>query len=124
MALLHWNNSPIGANISGYGMPWGGGGADASDHQFTPVPSAGTLRNLRVRARVPGSSGTATYTIFVNNVATSLAVTVSAASNPHVGSNTTDTVSVVAGDLISLMLDSSGTNGQDDVSIVVEFEMT
>lgn len=67
------------------------------------MPRAGTLSNMRVNlTNAPGAGVSGTFTIQKNGVDTTLAVTV---SDPATSStNTTDTVSYVAGDTIAIKM--------------------
>lgn len=68
---------------------------------YLEMPRAGTLRNLRVRHNDPGtSSNVITYTLFVNNVATALTVTL--AANAVDGADLVNSVVVAAGDRVSI----------------------
>lgn len=60
----------------------------------------GTMRNLRVRHNLTGTGGAIEYTLYINNVATSL--TVSAGAGTTGGQDTTHSVAVSADDLIEL----------------------
>ncbi len=73
----------------------------------TPAPFAGTARNLYAYHNIAGglSSSPLTYTLMVNGVASALAVSVPGdAQGP--ASNTTDTVAIGAGDLLSMRVTS------------------
>ncbi|HYF55017.1 MAG TPA: hypothetical protein VEA41_12230 [Salinarimonas sp.] len=76
-----------------------------------PLPVGGTLKNLYVRTNnaQPGDAGI-TITLRKNGVAQSLAVTIAAGSAAGTFSDTTNTVTVVAGDYIDLQFANSSTN--------------
>ncbi len=87
------------------------------------VPRAGTLRNLRARALTPvAGSGTITYTVRVNGVSSALACTVSKASSPHEGSDTSNSVSVAAHDRVSLQIQYSSITAPNPTTILVSAE--
>jgi hypothetical protein len=66
------------------------------------APRAGTLKDLRINKRVAGAGASETFAVRVNGVLTALAVTVAASSTS--GSNTTDFVSINAGDLVEIQI--------------------
>jgi hypothetical protein len=71
-------------------------------------PSNGTLKKFFVRLSVaPGSGKSRTFTVYKNNVATSLAVTVSGTATTN--NNIVNTVAVSAGDRLTIFSERSGT---------------
>ncbi len=85
-----------------------GNGTDASAGTRTLVPRVGTIKNLYVILSVaPGAGKTNTYTIYKNGVATSLVAAVS--NSATAGNDTAHTVSVAAGDEVSINV-ASQTN--------------
>lgn len=84
-------------------------GSMASDCSLTgpdgiPMPSAGTLKNLRLVANV-GATDSGTVTVFVNRTATPLACTASATGAAQATcSDTTHQVSVAAGDQVAVQV--------------------
>jgi hypothetical protein len=85
------------------------------------IPRAGTLQNMRVRANTTAGNGNnIVYTLRVNSVATALAVTM--ASTSADGSDTTDTVSVAAGDLIDVEVTKAASVGTSPTGIVCTME--
>jgi hypothetical protein len=90
---------------------------------FMIVPTAGNLRNLRVRAlTAPTGAGTITYTVRVNGVSTALNCTVSHSTSPHEGSDTSNTVAVAAHDRISLLVVHSSTPTTNGAAFLVSLE--
>jgi hypothetical protein len=83
-------------------------GQTATETQAQEVmPISGTLNRLFVDlVTAPGGAASRTFTLRLNGVATALAVTVSAATTT--ANNTSDTVSFVAGDLISIQHVATG----------------
>lgn len=102
-----------------------GGLVNSTLEVFALVPAAGTLRNLRVRARTaPVGVGSIGYTVRVNGVASALACSVSQGAAPHAGSDTVNSVAVVGGDKVSVAILQTvlpGTNGADFV-VTMEIE--
>lgn len=83
------------AQFSGTAQAWG-----AVQGANTPMPIDGRVGNLRVVLETaPGSGKSWTYTLYKNSVATALTVTISDAVTS--ASDTTNTVSFVAGDLLA-----------------------
>lgn len=83
------------AQFSGAAQAWG-----AVGQANTPMPIDGRVGNLRVVLETaPGSGKSWTYTLYKNSVATALTVTISDAATS--ASDTTNTVSFVAGDLLA-----------------------
>lgn len=71
------------------------------------ITEAGVLRYLRVESVAPGAGKSFTYTVMLNGVATSLEVVI--ANTDTSGEDITNTVSIAAGDRISLRSTPSGT---------------
>jgi hypothetical protein len=88
-----------------------------------PMPRAGTLRNLFVRHNSGGGggAGSITYTVFKNGAATALTVTL-LATIPGTGSDTNplDNIAVVAGDLISIVANNSGSGVTINAMVTLE----
>lgn len=73
-------------------------------------PIAGLLQNMFVRITTPPGGNTArNYTVYVNGVATLLAVTISGVATQ--GSNIVNQVAVVAGDDVAVVMDPVSDNG-------------
>ena len=102
-------------------------GLDVRRHQAIMTRN-GVLRNMYVRGGHPVSDlGPTNVTIYKNNVATALVVTIPQTTNPvqWVTPNTSDTVSVVAGDLIHIHVTDGGGVGANNVSQVsLEFALS
>jgi hypothetical protein len=85
-------------------------GADAVTNSF-PIPQAGTLANLAVRISVAQpASGSLVCTLYVNNVASALTVTIpagAAAPSNHVDS--TNTVALAANDILRWVFVNNAT---------------
>lgn len=98
-----------------------GTGASAYNSRKFVITSSGVIKNLRVNiATAPGTNNSHTITLYKNGTSTPLAVTISGTSTS--GSNTTDAVSVSAGDTISLFVSQSGTpTGSGNATISFEY---
>lgn len=98
--------APTSTSLTQYGSMLAGHGAAAGwstteANLQVVVPTSGTLSNLYARlSTAPGASKSYAFTIMVNGVASSLVTTVSGAV--ATGSNTTDSVSVSAGDTLTI----------------------
>jgi hypothetical protein len=100
------------------------GNVTESNRQI-PMPTAGTLKNLYVRnTTVQPVTGTFVITLRKNGVSTAITVTFSNADGANVTkSDTTNSVSVVAGDLISLQCvnNAAGTSMiLNNITIILE----
>ncbi|HYD35551.1 MAG TPA: hypothetical protein VD999_05765 [Vitreimonas sp.] len=85
------------------------------------IPSTGKLRNLKVKIdAVAGAAKSYTFTVMVNGVASSLAVTISGATDTR--GLDTDEISVSAGDRVNLRTTASGTPTATPSSWSVEYE--
>ena len=90
----------------------------------TVMPYSGTLKNLYIRigATVSGS-GNIVLTLMKNGVATAITITcTNADGNNYTKSDTTNTVSVVAGDLISIRGVNAGSASGTIVSTTLCLE--
>ena len=83
------------------------------------VPTSGTIKNMYAQlTNFPGGTASRTFTVRKNKVDTALALTIFAAQNSK--SNTSDTVSVVAGDRISI----KSTLANNPISDLVKIGLT
>ena len=86
------------------------------------VPSAGTAQNMRVRARAAGSgAATLTYTLMVNGSPSSLSVAMS--NTAQDGTDLVNTVSLSAGDLISIRVTKSTSLSSSPDDVVASLEV-
>jgi len=86
------------------------------------VSTPGTLRNLRVRIpTASGGSGSWTFTLFKNGVATALTCV---ANNVNAASDLTHSVAVAAGDYISLEGAVTGTVASSNIRHSMQFDPT
>ena len=87
-----------------------------------PVTRAGTLKNLYVRHNTVGTGAqTITYTVFKNGAST--AITCAMAPTGTQASDTTNTVSVVAGDVITIQVTKSATLGSSPSNVIASLEL-
>ena len=87
------------------------------------MPRAGTLQNLFVRHNASAGNGVpVTYTVFVNGVATPLAVTVPTMFVGEVG-DTVDSVVVAQGDRVTIEISKPGSIGGGGVKAVATLEL-
>ena len=85
------------------------------------VPRACTLKNMRVRHNTTAGNGNnIVYTVRKNGTATALTVTL--ASTASDGSDTTNTVSFAAGDLIDIEVTKASSIGTSPSNITVTIE--
>ena len=87
------------------------------------MPIAGTLKNFYVNNGNQPATGSLVYTIRKSGVDSALVITVAAGSLSGVFSNTTTTLSVVAGDFIGIKITNNASTGSGaiiGVSIVLE----
>lgn len=92
--------------------PFGGAGNNTEASIVMIVPTAGTISNLYINVSSSGASSSMPFTLRVNGSNSALVATVSAAST-GVFSDTTHSVSVVAGDLVSVRATVSGGDSLD-----------
>jgi len=86
-----------------------------------PITRAGTLQRLFVRCRVAGAGvNNITYTVLLNGVATTLAV--SMLPTAVSASNIANTVAVVAGDFVELQVTKAGVIVTTPTDVEVAFE--
>ena len=85
------------------------------------MPASGTLKWLYMRLKTaPGGSASYTFTVYKNGGATSLTVTISASATT--GADTTNTVSITAGDTVSLYCTSDSSPAATQASWSVAFQ--
>lgn len=122
-SYLQWGNSSVSGTTTTRYLSPGYGDATA---QTTPiqqvVPTAGTLRNLRVKHNSPAGNGNAiVYTVRINGAATG--VTVSLASTGTDGADTVNTAAVVAGDKIDIIVTKAVTVGASPGDVTASLEV-
>jgi hypothetical protein len=111
-------NTTIPASTTDYLPPF------STTHSTTLINSlttlAGTLKNFYVRiGTTQPASGSLVCTVFVNNVATALTITIAAGSVAGNYSDTTHTVAVSAGDRITFELKNNATGASATITPVV-----
>ena len=120
-------NTSQAAGSTGFWAITGSAAPNATEGtRQVPIPIAGTLKNLYIRlAAAQSSGGTLVFTLRKNGVSTGITVTFANADGSNVTkSDTTNTVSVVAGDLITLQAvnnaPSSASGTIVSISIVLQ----
>lgn len=123
-SFITWGDDSIATSTTTrYLTPWFDDGTAETTEASYRVPSAGTAQNLRVRARVAGTgAATLTYTLMVNGGASALAVAMS--NTVQDGSDLVNTVSLSAGDLISIRVTKSASLSSSPDDIVASLEVT
>lgn len=116
------NNSVTATTTTRYLTPgYTAGTAPTAPVQYR-VPSAGTVRRLRVRHNTGAGNGLAiVYTVRINN--TPSAVTLSLASTATDGSDLVNTVAVAAGDLIDIEVTKAASVGTSPAEIMASLEV-
>lgn len=117
-AVLMFGNGSWGAGTATkYADPWWAPTAAVTTAVKIPVPRDGTLRNLRLWARI-GGTGSFTAQVRVNDVVTALAVLV----GPLVttAANLINTVAVTAGALVDLEIVRTLAGSPTDITITME----
>ncbi len=101
-----------------------GNGWDATElRSINVVSSAGDFKNLRFRlVNAPGVGNSRTFTLRINGVDTDLTLTIS--NTDTQGSNTSDIVSVSAGDYVSIGTTSSGSPASSSAAWSTIFDGT
>lgn len=95
-------------------------GNNAADGAYT-VSYDGTLKNMVVNlTAAPAAGQTVTFTVYKNGVATGLLIEMTDADTQVI--NTTSTLAVVAGDLLSLEVITSATSGSMEFNGSFEFD--
>jgi hypothetical protein len=106
-------------------FPFNGGGSiiactDTTELLSIPVATAGTIRNLRVKAGTAGfAAGSGVMTLRKNAVDTTITCTIGTGTTCN---DTTHNFTVVAGDLISLKMVTVGTETLANVRATWEKE--
>jgi hypothetical protein len=103
------NSVQVPASTTYHGCPFKVG-ADAATNSF-PIPQPGTLSNMNVRvSTAQPASGSLVCTLYKNNVATSIVVTIPAGSaGPATFSDTSNTASLSAGDIVRWVFQNNAT---------------
>ena len=125
-SLVHFGNDNLAPSTVVRWLSPGGENRTATVAQVGQMvmPKAGRLRNMYVRHGSPTAPGTLiTYTVFKNNVAQALLV--SLAANGTVASDLANTVTVVAGDEIEIQVTKAaglgGGNGNVEATLTMEY---
>ena len=123
-SILLWGNNSVNASITTRSLTPGYSDTAAGTNIVQIViPVDGTLRNMYARHNVTAGNGDAiVYTVWVNGVATALAV--SLASTTQNGSDLVDTVAVLAGDLVDIAVTKAlaVVTSPSDVAVTLELD--
>jgi hypothetical protein len=121
-AVLGWGAGKIGSSpTTRYLYPWYSDLLAEVGELGFHVPRPGTLRNLRVVHNIPSGNGNnIVYTLRISGSDSVLKVTLPSTSAS--GSNTTNTVVVAAGDLISIKVTKASAIGASPRNIAVTAE--
>lgn len=114
----------LGGGITGYGGFSNISLSATETLKQIPLPRAGTLRNLFINTGVvtQPADGNFVITVRKNGVDTALVITIPASSGTGVYSNTTNSVAVAAGDLISIkFVNNASTNSIGLYGISAEY---
>lgn len=122
-SILTWGDDSITTTTTTrYLTPGFDDGTAETTETAYRVPADGTAKNLRVRARVAGTgAATLTYTLMVNGSPSTLSVAMS--NTVQDGSDLSNTVSLSAGDLISIRVTKSASLTSDPDDIVASLEV-
>lgn len=123
-AVLLWGSSSVTASTtSRYLAP---GGSDTTAHTTVwefRAPRGGTAKNLRIRHNTPSGNGNLiTYTLLVNGAASTLTATL--ASTATDGNDLTHTVTIAAGDFLSIQVTKALNIAASPSDIVAVLEFT
>ena len=100
-----------------------GGGSGSEEGGSFPMPRAGTLRNLHVKASAVQGAATITVVVRVNSADSVLQLDYGNADGTGVKANTAASVSVAQGDLVTVEFrNSTGTGGSGIMKASVLFE--
>jgi hypothetical protein len=117
-SLLVFGSGAADAGATDYMVP-GSGTAGATELKV-PVPRAGTLRNLFVKGvTAPGAMHSDVFTVRVNGMDTGLTCTVSGTATT--ANDSLDSVSVAAGDQVSLKIVQGASSAGADYQASIEY---
>lgn len=121
--VLAWGNGNVSATTTTrYMSPWFEDGVAPTSPVQYRVPFAGRVKNMRVRVNSPAGNGNAVvYTFRVNSVASTLAVSLASTSSD--GSDTANTVTLAAGDLLDIEVTKAVSVGAAPVDLECTIEL-
>ena len=128
---LEWGaGSILVTTTTRYLFPTGTSGGSGGNAPVNPIQirifKAGTLKNLRIRHRTTGGNANiVTYTVRINNVATTIAASIAANA---AGLNTQDlvnTAAVAAGDLVDIRVTKAANiaTSPNDITATLEWSL-
>ncbi len=128
-SIISWGNDTIGSASAPdrYLSPWYDDQVAPTSPVHVPVPAPGTLRNMTVLLGIPSASDTTLidFTLQVNGVTPpgSLSVTIPA-NQAAVAVDNVNSVSVVQGDKITVLVDKAGNLNPQPREIFCTFRWT
>lgn len=125
VSLFAWQNNAISSSSGTFVQPgYTTGIAGSSEAKYQVIATrGGKLRNLYVKHGTAGTYASAvTYTVRINGVNTTLAASANGNSTTA-GSDTTHSPTVVAGDLLSVIITAGGAISTPPSNIMVSFEL-
>lgn len=121
MIGTHGENAGVPASSLYYAVPFGTGMSSSARNGI--VTRDGVLKNLYVRSGGQPATGSVVVTVFVENVATSLVVTIPAGSSVGTYSDTTHSVTALAGNSVRFNIQNNATTASGSISgIIMDFE--
>jgi hypothetical protein len=122
-SMIQWGNDGISSTTTTRFMTPGYGDATARTSEISfKCPKTGTLRNLYIHVNgTAGNGNNVVYTVRKAGADTSLTVTL--ASTSADGSDTSNTVSVTAGDLLSLKITKASSIGTSPTDVMATCDL-
>jgi hypothetical protein len=119
--MMSYGVRPVAVGTTYYGFPGSAPNTDANNYAIAPY--AGTLSNLYMASSgAPGAAQTYTATLYKNGSATALGATISGASATS-ANDTTNAVSVAAGDSLQIRLSTTGGVALNDVTVSLVYQI-
>jgi hypothetical protein len=118
--IQFFGSSGLSAGAARYAPP--GYGALAATEYGLPCPATGTLRGLFVKTRTAVAGDSAVVTLRKNGVATSMTCTIAASGTS--AQDTSNTVSVTAGDVLSLSVTAGGGYSSGGADLAASVNLT
>lgn len=124
--IIAWNlNGGVNAATTTFNFGNNSSGTEAS--QQTPMPLAGTVKNLYVRTQTTqDAGGTLVITVRKNGSSQTLTLTIGAGATANTFSDTTHSFTIAAGDLLTIQLvnNSPGSGSATIAGISLEIDPT
>lgn len=127
-AVIHFGQGDLDASTTAtrYMTPGWDTGTASANIRAVPMTRDGVIRNMEVNARAAGvDTRTINTRILVNGVSTDLLVAVTNDNADQSGSDTTHSVAVVRGDMVSVRVTKSGSGAFTSTAqdVAVSFEL-